>query len=131
MNRQRGFTLIELMVVVVILGIIIMIAYPSYRNQAMKSRRSDAQVALTKASFKMESCRSDLSTYTGCTVPATTEFGLYAVSVAIAVDGNSYTLTAAPVAGKGQDQDTGCGSLTLTSRGVKGSTGGGADCWPG
>ena len=59
MKRERGFTLIELMIALVVMAILTAIAYPSYTNQVLKSRRADGIAALNRAAMEMESCRSD------------------------------------------------------------------------
>lgn len=86
MRSERGFTLIELMIAVVILAIIVAFALPSYSAQAQKSRRSDGTAALSRATMVMESCRSDLATYTGCAgrIAATSEDSFYDLGVNIA-----------------------------------------------
>ena len=64
MEQNRGFTLIELMIVVIIIGVLASIAYPAYRNYMSQSRRSDAQIALTQAAAAQEKFFSDCRTYT-------------------------------------------------------------------
>jgi type IV pilus assembly protein PilE len=70
--RTSGFTLIELMVVVVILAIVVGIAYPSYRNYMTQTRRSDAQSILTQVSHMQEKFFSSCSRYTTTMVGGTT-----------------------------------------------------------
>lgn len=67
--RPQGFTLVELMVTVVVLAIIVGIAYPSYRNYTVQTRRSDAQIGLTRMANLQEkffsACNQYTSTHTG------------------------------------------------------------------
>ena len=62
-TRISGFTLIEVMIVVVILSILVAIAYPSYTKYTIQSRRSDAQIALTQAASLQEKFYSDCGHY--------------------------------------------------------------------
>lgn len=62
-QKQPGFTLIELMIVVVIIGILAAIAYPSYTKYTIQTRRSDAQIALTQAAALQEKFYSDCTHY--------------------------------------------------------------------
>ena len=132
-QNTLGFTLIELMVTVAIVGILAAVALPSYRSSVLRSARSDAKSALLEVATRQEQFYLDNKTYTtdmtalGLSAsPYITEGGTYSVSAAattnIAID---YTLTAAPQGG--QVNDTDCGSFTLTSNGVKGAAS--ADCW--
>ena len=57
-RKQKGLTLVELMVVVAVMAILASVAIPQYRNQTTKARRSDATTALVRAALEMESCRS-------------------------------------------------------------------------
>ena len=134
MRSERGFTLIELMITIVILAIIVAFALPSYTAQAQKSRRSDGTSALSRATMVMESCRSDLATYAGCAgrVAATSEESFYNLSVVITGGGTGYNLTA--TAAGVQTQDALCTTITLNSQGTKGYTGtapNAATCWGG
>jgi type IV pilus assembly protein PilE len=133
MNSERGFSLIELMVVVAVLAIIVGIGYPSYLGYVQKTRRADGIAALNHAAMVMESCRSDLATYEGCDarVAAQSEKGYYTITVAPgAIPASTYTLTATAV--DVQAKDSKCTKLTLTAHGTRGYTGSAPDvatCW--
>lgn len=133
-SGQRGVTLVELMVVVVILAIIAAIAIPTYRQQLMRSNRSDAKTALMQTAQNLERCYTRTSTYTGCIddFPVASPEGLYMVTAGeddVDITGTTYTLTATPQAG--QAEDTTCGNFTLTEQSVRDVTGTGTvdECW--
>lgn len=124
----RGFTLIELMIVVAIVGVLAAIAYPSYQDSIRLARRSDAADGLMNLQGLQEKYRANNTIYgtlvlIGAADPATSEDGFYTLTV-----GNNaattYTLTATAVAGTTQALDAGCTVMTLTvvaasPRGVK------------
>lgn len=130
-----GFTLIELMVTVAIVGILAGIAYPSYQDSVRKSRRVDAEGVLLGLANAMERNFTTTNSYLGAAVgPADTGTpGIYAIptdtatyyTITInAATGSSYTLSAAPAGTQASDS---CGTLTLTQTGVKSPTTSG--CW--
>ncbi|KUJ87099.1 MAG: type IV pilin [Halomonas sp. 54_146] len=126
MNGQRGFTLIELMIVVVIVGIIASIAYPSYTRYVQKSMRTDAHAGLMQAASVLERCYTRSYSYAGCNdVPTTSPDGNYDITVDLN-SGGGYTLTAST------EKNDGCSeNITLTARGEKRPDGseGRPDCW--
>jgi type IV pilus assembly protein PilE len=130
---QRGVTLIELMIVVVILAIIAAIAIPTYRQQVLRSNRSDAKVALMQTVQNLERCFTTNSTYTGCYDDDPETFAspeeLYEVTVDVADSGTEYNLTAAPQ--EGQARDTICGNFTLDQANNRDYSGTGTEdeCW--
>jgi type IV pilus assembly protein PilE len=134
MKRTSGFTLIELMVAVAIVGIIAAIAFPSYTNHMKKARRSEAQQLLLAASSKEEQYILEFRGYTDsfvnmnyssegwdCTSTATKcENDFYDVTISISGGPPpSYTITAAPKTGTSQEGD---GNLTIASTGSRTGT---------
>lgn len=135
-----GFTLIELMITVVIIGIIAAIAYPSYTRYMTQTRRSDAQIALMKIAAAQEKFYSDcgyyaasLATPRDCLTSTTGKLGFgttsengdYALSVAVTASSSQYAATATAQAR--QANDTECATLTYNYQGVKGGTS--TTCW--
>lgn len=116
MNNIKGFTLIELVITIAIVGILAAVAIPLYEKQSMKQRRSDAIVALTTAQGEMERDRSDNGVYAPSGLTTTNSpKGYYTVNVAINNSGENYTLTA--TAGGVQIPDTNCRKLILNDLG--------------
>lgn len=140
-----GFTLIELMITVVIIGILASIAYPAFQQQVLKTRRSDAKSALTELANRQEKYFSQCLVYTndltsafpvnfnscagaGLGAATSSNDNLYSLSATlVAGPPSSYVLTATAVTSKSQNNDTGCTVLTLSSTGAKTPTTGG--CW--
>ena len=123
--KQKGFTLIEVMIVVVVIGILASIAYPAYQDYVMEARRAEGKAAIANVAQRMERCFTESSTYTpagGCVANFATENGLYNVSVGN-LSATTYTITAAQTFGDGE-----CGDLTLTHTGIKGANNV-ATCW--
>ena len=130
--RVHGFSLIELMIVLAILGIIAAFAYPSYTKSVRKSQRSDAEASLNQLAQVLERCYTQNFRYTGCPTvtnpapsPATSQKGYYALSVP-ALTTSTYTIQATAVASGPQVQDTGCTTMSLNNTGIKTP----ATCWP-
>ena len=139
-NQNKGFTLIELMVTLAVFAILVAIAYPSYRQYIINSRRSDAKILLSDAATHEERFYTQYNTYTttivqtaGCTGSACglgyatnlSPEGYYTLAVTVGPTGNinsSFLLTATPTTKGGQNNDTTCAAFTLDSTGVKAST---------
>jgi type IV pilus assembly protein PilE len=150
-NKSKGVTLIELMIVVAIIGIIASIALPSYREQVASSKRSDGTAALLQLASALERHYTENSTYcdaagtgganscgggandTGpptilgsTTVPLDGGTAYYNLTIS-AVTATTYTITATRTGSMSNDR---CGNLTLTHAGQKGASLGTVnDCW--
>jgi type IV pilus assembly protein PilE len=134
-NRSgaSGFTLIELMIVVAIVGILAAIAIPSYVDYVERAKRNDAKAVLLEASQFMERRFTENRSYAGSVLPTSLEQsprdGLAWYNVTIGdLGATTYTLTAAPKSGWTPKK---CGSLTLNQVGARGiSTSDSlSDCW--
>lgn len=113
-----GFTLIELMVTVAIVGVLAALAYPSFMDSLRKSRRSDAVAALARVQHAQERWRANNGTYTadlsaaGLKVSSTSPDGHYDLAVTNN-DAKTYTVTATAKAGSPQAHDTKCQVLQI------------------
>ena len=115
MTTSKGFTLIELMLVVAVVGILAAIAMPAYSGYIQKSRRTDATVAIRAVQFAQEKYRGNNTSYGSLTdigMPATTESGYYTIAVSSAT-ATGYVVTATAVSGKSQSTDSDCTSIQL------------------
>ncbi len=117
-SPQRGFTLIELMISVVIVGILTSVALPSFESHILRARRTDALVATMQVQSAQERFRSNTAAYGSLTeigVPVRSSAGYYMLQIE-AVSADGYALRA--TAGGLQARDKTCRHLRLTSNGM-------------
>ena len=150
MQSYRGFTLIELMIVVVIAAVLLVVALPAYQNQVIKTKRSVAKGELLKVLARQEQYFVNNKAYTDDLTDLGYGADPYSVDsegreVAVGSGEEIYTIDLAAIAGvstarafaveaapkKGQLKDGLCGKLAITSKGVKSENGAGSlsDCW--
>ena len=140
MRRMAGVTLLELMAVVMVIGVLGVIALPSYRLHVMRAQRTDAKTALLRLATNQE--RFYLASRTYGTVAdlvaanllsdtQRSERGAYRITITGA-NATTYTATAAPVTGGAFDAtgDAQCTSFSITAQGLRTATGtNAANCW--
>jgi type IV pilus assembly protein PilE len=138
LGGSGGFTLIEVMIVVVIVGILVAVALPGYQGSMQKGRRADAKAV----AGRQEQYMLDRGTYTNDMTdlgfgadPMDSEEGHYTVDATDCSGGTTdldrcYLLTATPKAGSPQVNDARCTSFILNSNGAKTATGSDTEsCW--
>ena len=128
MQVQKGFTLIELMIVVAIIGVLAAFAFPAYERYMERGRLSEGRAMLMDAATRMERCYSQNTTYENCgSVPGESETGIYSLDVEITDNGHGFLLTAEREQNQGSNE---CGDLTLDHAGRRDSTQGDqGSCW--
>ena len=134
--RQRGFTLVELMVVVVVVGILAMIAIPSYSRYTMRAKRSAAESFIMNVASRQEQYILDARQYAttltllGMSVPADVAANYNIAISGVSVTPPTYTINATPT-GSQLANDTECGTVSIDQAGTKGITGTGTvtGCW--
>lgn len=130
MKKQMGFTLIELMIVVAIVGILGAIAYPSYQDSVRKARRTDGTSTMLELANRFERCFTQNGRYTGATCPAAgtqnSNEGYY--SIVVASTAGTYTLTATPQGIQASDASY-CPTMSLTETGAQTPAPDNNRCW--
>jgi len=123
---KKGFTLMELMIVVAVVAILVTLGYPSYIGFVRKADRSEAQADLLDWANRQEVWRADNPDYNATINPSDTESYAYTmVSTA-----TTFTLTATALGGQAADKESGvsCATLTLLQTGFRGPSGH-QQCW--
>lgn len=130
-KAEHGFTLIELLIVVAIIGILAVVAYPSYQNHTFESRRADAYTAILRIQLAEENWRASHSSYTadltsaGLNTSTSSSEGYYTLSVS-GTSATGYKITA--TAQGSQANDSLCTKIELT-KAAAGETKSPASCW--
>ncbi len=145
MGKQRGFTLIELMIAMVVIAILAAVGYPSYLDYVARGKRAEGKGALLRAAQQLErfysvnncypsntaNCASAGSSAAALTAASINAFSgdsaaSSAYNLTVTTNAQDFTVTATPIF-----TDTKCGNLTLTNTGAKGKTGTESmlNCW--
>lgn len=129
-RAMRGFSLVELVIAMAVVGILTAIAVPAYSQYVQRSHRSDARLALMRAAQWMERYRTDWGSYSNAANPpvlpkdmaVSPATGKAQYDIAVVPTAMTFTLTATPSKGGAMTADK-CGNLTLAHDGQRGRTG--------
>ncbi len=139
LHKSAGFSLLELMIVLVLMGILVSIGYPSYIGYVEAARRTDGIGGLLTLAAKQEKYYMNAGSYADDMTllgldadPGLSDEGFYRLDATLTAGGQGYTLTATRTGI--HTSDTFCGDLVLTSTGIKTavnntSTNPVKDCW--
>jgi type IV pilus assembly protein PilE len=138
-SDEEGFTLIELMIVVLIISILAAVGYPAYQSQVEKGHLSEGRAALTQFASQLERCYTRFGDYGSSKCDAYSaadndnyfsENDTYKIDVRILDGGNSFVAVANRQKATSLNK---CGNLTLEDTGQKGVSGGASkpadECW--
>lgn len=134
MNKQcmhKGFTLMEMLITVVIMGVLAAVAIPQYMASVNKSNRSEAKAELAEVSQRLQRCYTSFGRYNSpnCAVKTdleanagagiTTRSGYYNISLMPGMTATTYQLLATVNAGTSQENDKACTKLLVDQLGGK------------
>jgi type IV pilus assembly protein PilE len=129
-KKTQGFTLIELMIVVAIVGILASVSMAFYGNYVTKAKRTDGRSTLTETAARLEKCKAIYGGYDNgncdSVIPTESSEGYYGITDVRTA--SAFTLTATPVTGKSQANDSDCTVMTLDNTGIKGGSNP-DECW--